>query len=179
MLGLEPGTGYVELLSSLAAPVRLHSLASTPKVDTNRKGRSLTISIQVDSGTGAALVNLRDPSDLLIYEMHQYLDADGSGTHDACVSPTVGAERVASATQWLRQNKKRGIIGETAGADNAVCIAAIRGELQHLLDNSDVWAGWLWWAAGPWWGEYMFNMEPPEGIAYQNILPQIEEFVGA
>jgi endoglucanase len=23
-----------------------------------------------------------------------------------------------------------------------------------------VWMGWAWWAAGPWWGEYMFSLEP-------------------
>ena len=28
----------------------------------------------------------------------------------------------------------------------------------------DVWLGWAWWAAGPWWSDYMFTLEPkPDG----------------
>lgn len=73
--------------------------------------------------------------------MHQYLDTDGSGTHEECVSGTIGAERVAAATAWLKANNKKGIIGETAGGSNAQCITAIKGLLQHLEDNSDVWTG--------------------------------------
>jgi hypothetical protein len=23
-----------------------------------------------------------------------------------------------------------------------------------------VWLGWTWWAAGPWWGNYQFTLEP-------------------
>lgn len=133
----------------------------------------------ISSGNGDSLVDLSDPEDKLIYEMHQYLDEDGSGTHTACVSGTIGAERVAAATQWLRDNGKRGIIGETAGANNQVCIEAVTGELQYLLDNSDVWAGWLWWAAGPWWNRYMFSIEPPTGIAYTALLEDLQPYIGA
>lgn len=133
----------------------------------------------IDSGNGEALVGLTDPQDKIIYEMHQYLDEDCSGTNDACVSGTIGEERVQEATQWLRDNGKLGILGETAGANNDVCIQAVTGELQYLLDNSDVWTGWLWWAAGPWWADYMFSIEPPEGVAYAEMLDQIQPFIGA
>jgi len=27
-----------------------------------------------------------------------------------------------------------------------------------------VWIGFTWWAAGPWWGEYMFTLEPKQGV---------------
>lgn len=133
----------------------------------------------IDSGNGEALVDLTDPQDKLIYEMHQYLDEDCSGTHEACVSGTIGEERVKAATQWLRDNGKLGILGETAGANNDVCITAVTGELQYLLDNSDVWTGWLWWSAGPWWGDYMFSIEPPSGVAYAEMLDSIQPFIGA
>ncbi|KEY74636.1 hypothetical protein S7711_05065 [Stachybotrys chartarum IBT 7711] len=133
----------------------------------------------VSSGNGDALVDLTDPEDKIIYEMHQYLDEDSSGTHTECVSSTIGVERVTEATQWLRDNGKRGIIGETAGAVNPTCIAAVTGELQYLLDNSDVWTGWLWWAAGPWWADYMYSLEPPSGPAYVGLLSDIQPFIGA
>ncbi|KAL4913583.1 endo-beta-1,4-glucanase A [Aspergillus aurantiobrunneus] len=106
----------------------------------------------------------------IIYEMHQYLDIDGSGTNPTCVSSTIGRERVTAATNWLRQNGKRGILGEFAGANNQVCKDAVRGLLAYLEGNSDVWLGGLWWAAGPWWGDYMFNLEPENGVAYQEYM---------
>lgn len=131
----------------------------------------------VSSGNGAALRNLQDPQNKLIYEMHLYLD-DTSGSSPLCQSSTIGVERLREATRWLRKNGKKGVIGETAAGYNQQCIKAMRGELKHLLDNSDVWTGWLWWAAGPWWHDYMYSMEPPNGIAYKKFLPHIQEFVG-
>ncbi|RDW76351.1 glycoside hydrolase family 5 protein [Aspergillus mulundensis] len=119
---------------------------------------------------------LTDPSDKLIYEMHQYLDSDGSGTNPTCVSSTIGSERVTAATTWLRQNGKLGILGEFAGANNQVCKEAVAGLLEYLEENSDVWLGALWWAAGPWWGNYMFNLEPTQGIAYQEYMDILEPY---
>lgn len=133
----------------------------------------------VSSGNGANLVDLTDPEDKIVYEMHQYLDEDGSGTHEECVSETIGAERLAAATQWLRENGKRGILGETAGAVNPTCVEAVTGELAFLLENADVWKGWLWWAAGPWWAEYMFSLEPPSGPAFNGLFSDIEPYIGA
>lgn len=111
--------------------------------------------------------------DRLVYEMHQYLDSDGSGTSETCVSTTIGVERVTAATTWLRENKKIGIIGEFAGGANADCETAVKGLLAYLAENNDVWLGALWWAAGPWWGNYIFSMEPSAGVgytAYKSIL---------
>ncbi|KAK0724602.1 glycoside hydrolase family 5 protein [Lasiosphaeris hirsuta] len=122
------------------------------------------------SGNGASLKDLKDPSDKIIYEMHQYLDSDGSGTSATCVSSTIGAERVKDATAWLKANGKKGIIGEFAGGANSVCKSAVTGLLDHLEANSDVWTGALWWGGGPWWGDgatgYIFGYEPPSGTGY-------------
>lgn len=131
----------------------------------------------VSSGNGDALKDLTDPEDKLIYEMHQYLDSDGSGTSETCVDSTIGATRLAAATAWLKENGKLGVLGETAGANNDICKTAIKGELQYLKDNSDVWVGWLWWAAGPWWADYLFSMEPSTGVAYDNYLSVVSEFL--
>jgi endoglucanase len=109
--------------------------------------------------------------------MHQYLDKDGSGTSPDCVSSTIGVERVREATNWLKANNKKGILGETAGGANAQCIAALTGMLKYLQDNSDVWTGWLWWAGGPWWADYMFSIEPPSGTAYTKVLPSLLPFI--
>ncbi|KAI0203046.1 endoglucanase [Astrocystis sublimbata] len=123
--------------------------------------------------TNDNLAALTDPSDKLIYEMHQYLDSDNSGTSDVCASATIGAERLAGATKWLRDNKKMGILGEFSGGPNSQCESAVKGLLDHLQENSDVWQGALWWAAGPWWADYFASFEPPSGTGftyYNDIL---------
>ncbi|KAL2813562.1 glycoside hydrolase superfamily [Aspergillus granulosus] len=120
---------------------------------------------------------LTDPQDKIVYEMHQYLDTDGSGTSEACVSTTIGEERVTAATQWLKDNGKIGIIGEFAGGNNDQCRTAIKGMLDYLAANSDVWTGAVWWAAGPWWGDYMYSFEPTSGVAYQGYLGTLQAYV--
>lgn len=55
---------------------------------------------------------LTDPQNKLIYQMHQYLDSDGSGTSTTCVNSTIFANRLVDATNWLKKNNKLGMIGE-------------------------------------------------------------------
>ncbi|KAJ4365026.1 hypothetical protein N0V83_008642 [Neocucurbitaria cava] len=130
----------------------------------------------VSSGNAASMVNLKDPEDKLIYQMHQYLDTDGSGTSATCVSATIFKERLQVATKWLKDNKKQGLIGEYAAGNNAQCISALKDGLAYMAQNTDVWTGALWWAAGPWWGDYIYNMEPTTGAAWTGILPQIKSY---
>ncbi|KAL2862778.1 glycoside hydrolase family 5 protein [Aspergillus lucknowensis] len=119
--------------------------------------------------------SLTDPEDKIIFEMHQYFNADGSSSQ-TCVSPTIGEERVASATEWLRTNGKLGVIGEFAGYNNETCKAAVDGMIKFLSQNSDVWTGALWWAAGPWWGNSEYSYEPPSGAAYSVYKPILQPY---
>uniref|UniRef100_UPI003D30D881 Endo-beta-1, 4-glucanase n=1 Tax=Bispora sp. MEY-1 TaxID=554688 RepID=UPI003D30D881 len=120
--------------------------------------------------------NLTDPEDKILYHMHQYLDSDGSGTSSTCVNSTIGATRLMDATAWLKSNNKIAILGEYAGAVNSVCEEAVEGMLDYIDENSDVWTGAIWWAAGPWWGDYMFSVEPDNGPAYSTYDPIILEY---
>jgi endoglucanase len=122
------------------------------------------------------MVALTDPSNKLVYEMHQYLDSDGSGTSATCVSSTIGVERVTSATQWLKQNNKLGFLGEYAGGANSVCQTAIEGMLDYMQQNSDVWLGAAWWGGGPWWGTYIYGFEPPSSTAYNYYDTLLESY---
>lgn len=125
----------------------------------------------VSSGNSTTMLGIKDSGDNYAFEVHQYLDGDSSGTSSTCVSTTIGAERLASFTAWLKTNNKKGFLGELAGANNSTCQAALIGQLQHLKDNSSVWLGWTWWAAGAWWGEYMFTIEPTNN--YTTDRPQM------
>lgn len=119
---------------------------------------SQTIFVEGNSYTAAsnwatvndAMKTLTDPQGRIIYEMHLYLDSDGSGTHADCVSTTIGVERAQGATAWLKANGKIGIIGEFAGGANSQCSTAISNLFAHLKANNDVWKGAMTWGGGPW-----------------------------
>ncbi|PPQ70299.1 hypothetical protein CVT26_014584 [Gymnopilus dilepis] len=125
----------------------------------------------VSSGNAAAFGTIKDPNNNVAVQMHQYLDSDGSGTSGTCVSSTIGSERLQAATQWLQQNNLKGFLGEIGAGSNPTCISAVQGAL-CAMQQSGVWLGALWWAAGPWWGTYFQSIEPPSGAAIPSILPQ-------
>ncbi|KAM0144694.1 hypothetical protein ACHAP3_000726 [Botrytis cinerea] len=131
----------------------------------------------VSSGNSVSMLNITDPEDKLVYEFHQYLDSDGSGTSTTCVSSTIGAERIADATAWLKANNLKGVIGEFAGGVNADCESAISGMLDALAAGNEYWLGALWWGAGPWWGDYIYAFEPPTGVAYKQYFDTIVSYV--
>ncbi|QDS70109.1 hypothetical protein FKW77_005230 [Venturia effusa] len=128
------------------------------------------------SGNAATMGNLTDPSNKIIYQMHQYLDTDSSGSHEECVSTTIGVERLEDATKWLRKEKKIGLLGEYAGGNNAVCKEAVEAMLRFLVANNDVWVGHIWWASGPWWATYMYSMEPHQGVAWNAYADLISKY---
>ncbi|APA07926.1 hypothetical protein SS1G_00458 [Sclerotinia sclerotiorum 1980 UF-70] len=129
------------------------------------------------SGNAVSMLNITDPEDKLIYEFHQYLDSDGSGTSATCVSSTIGAERIADATAWLKANNKKGVLGEFAGGVNADCESAISGMLDAMAADNEYWLGALWWGAGPWWGDYIYSFEPPTGVAYVEYFKTLVGYV--
>jgi len=128
-----------------------------------------------------AMLNVIDPGNNYAYDVHQYLDSDASGTSAAIVSPTIGAERVAGFTQWLKTHQRRGFLGEFAVANSTIGAGigdeAITNLLGYLDANSDVWLGWTWWSAGPWWGEYMFTLEPVGGTSDRPAMNILLNFI--
>ncbi|KZV84842.1 glycoside hydrolase [Exidia glandulosa HHB12029] len=127
------------------------------------------------SGNGDVFGAITDPNNNTAIEMHQYLDIDGSGTNGTCVSSTIGSERIASATQWLKDNNLKGFLGEIGGGSNDDCIRAIQGALCDMQLSGGTWLGALWWAAGPWWAAYFMSIEPSNGAAIARILPEALE----
>lgn len=113
-------------------------------------------------GTPNATVmkGINDPARNMVLEVHQYLDGNSSGASPTCVSATIGKERLQNFTTWLRSNGYRALLGEVAVGANTTCNQAIVDMFTHLQSNADVWQGWTWWAAGPWWGSYAFSLEP-------------------
>lgn len=113
----------------------------------------------------SAMLAIEDPITNFAFEVHQYLDSDASGTSSDVVSATVGVERIADFTSWLKANHFKGFLAEFAVANSQIGNGqtgeqALRNMLEYIDANSDVWLGWTWWAAGPWWNDYMFTIEP-------------------
>ena len=112
-----------------------------------------------------AMLDIVDPMDNFASEVHQYLDSDNSGTSPGCVNSTIGSERLVEFTAWLYENDQRAFLGEFAGGENKECLDALDDMLRHIEANGSVWMGWTYWAAGPWWGDDIFEIEPgPDGI---------------
>ena len=134
-----------------------------------------------------AMLGVEDPLDNYAYEVHQYLDADTAGDSDDVVSPTIGSERLADFTRWLRQHDRRGFLGEFGTPRSEIGNQALDDLLDHVDANADVWAGWTYWAAGPWWGEYRFTVEPtPDGqdrpqmaVLEQHFVPEPSDALAA
>ncbi len=116
------------------------------------------------TSNATAMLRITDSRNNYAFEAHQYLDGDSSGSSSSCVSTTIGAERLAAFTNWLRANGKRGFIGEFGGGRDATCTAAIDNAVKHIEANASLYLGWTYWAAGPWWGDYYTTLEPLNGV---------------
>jgi endoglucanase len=109
---------------------------------------------------------LRDPASRVMYEAHQYFDADRTGTYKvdyslSGASPRRGVEWISPFVQWLKQHGQRGIITEF-GVPNSD--PQWRVLLQHVLVYlAQEKIPWTYWAGGPRWGNYRLSVEPKNG----------------
>ncbi|ACA17809.1 Cellulase [Methylobacterium sp. 4-46] len=101
-----------------------------------------------------------DPSNNYAFEVHQYLDGDGSGTHAGVASTSIGVERLQAATQWAESTHNRLFLGEFGVAQDQTSLAAMDAMLGYMSQHTGAWQGATYWAGGPWWGDYMFSAEP-------------------
>lgn len=109
------------------------------------------------------LHEFRDPANHFLFDVHQYLDANSSGTGSDCVSRTIGRQRLVAVTNWLRREKAGAFLGEFGGTRSATCLAALDDLLGFLDANGDIWRGWTYWAGGEWWGDYPYSIAPGPG----------------
>ncbi|ATQ67081.1 MULTISPECIES: glycoside hydrolase family 5 protein [Methylosinus] len=109
----------------------------------------------------AVMKGIVDPQKNFAYEAHQYLDRDSSGTKPEVVAGA-GASRLAAFTEWARANGARAFLGEFGFAATREALAEGAALVRYMKQNPDVWIGGAYWAAGQWWGDYMFSIEPKD-----------------
>jgi endoglucanase len=138
----------------------------------------------VSSGNSVAMLNIVDAGNNYAFEVHQYLDSDSSGSSTNIVNQNIGVTRISGFTQWLRTNQRKGFLGEFAAANSMMGTnswqigdEALTNMLGYVRSNADVWLGWTWWAAGPWWGDYIFTLEPATGGGDRPVMPILKHFI--
>ncbi|KAF4303921.1 putative metallo-beta-lactamase domain [Botryosphaeria dothidea] len=112
--------------------------------------------------SGPVLAGITDPSDAskskLVFEVHQYLDADSAGDSTECVRD--GLDALRPLADWLRANGRRAILAETGGGNTGTCSQYVCAELDWMNYNTDVFLGWVGWAAGSFDGTYELVLTP-------------------
>ncbi len=110
------------------------------------------------------LKNLVDSSNKIIYDAHCYFDYNHSGRYkyeiDRKIDPKIGIESVKPFVEWLKKNNKKGLIGEFGVPPEPHWLKVMDNFLNYLFENG-VTANY--WAAGPWWHDYILSVEPNNG----------------
>lgn len=115
------------------------------------------------TSNSTVMLDVLDPGRNYVFEVHQYFDRDFTGTHAQCQSEDIGVRTLTPFTRWAREHGRRGFLGEFGVGSDQTCLAALDNVLRFLADNSDVWLGWTFWAAGPWAPDYYTSIEPIDG----------------
>lgn len=103
-------------------------------------------------------LNITDPLDNVVFEVHQYFDSDSSGTSPTCPTTKNATAIFSSFENWLEKHNKYGYLGEFAGAANSACQSVVTAAFERFANNPR-WLGTSWWSGGPWWGNawYLFQ----------------------
>ena len=109
---------------------------------------------------------LNDPESRIMYEAHQYFDADHTGSYKlnytlSGATPDRGVAWVQPFVNWLHQHQLPGILTEFGVPNNDARWFGLMEELLSYLARERV--PWTYWAGGPWWGEYRLSTEPKNG----------------
>lgn len=106
-----------------------------------------------------AFARFQDPAQRFVVELHQYTDGNFSGTGTACIAPERLRQTMQTVARWSAAHSVRFFMGEFGASDSPQCLSALRALLEPMQD-SKVWLGWSYWAAGARWGAYPFSIHP-------------------
>lgn len=75
----------------------------------------------------------------------------------------------APLAAWLRSNGRQAIVSETGGGNTASCQTFLCQEIAYLNDNSDVYLGYVAWAAGGFDSTYALGLTPSGTTAAEMV----------
>lgn len=104
------------------------------------------------------VVNPDGSTDGLIFDVHQYLDYDQSGTHTDCTAD--GVQAINDLADWLQNNGRKALLSETGGGNTDSCQTDLCAQFDAMNNRSDVYLGWVGWAAGSFDTDYELAQTP-------------------
>ena len=124
---------------------------------------------------------LYDPANKILFNAHCYFDQDHSGaykkSYDACnANELTGVNRMINFVAWLKNNNKKGFVGEFGVPKNDVRWLKVMDKFLNYLKLNNI--GGCYWAAGQWWKNYPLSIEPinnndqPQMMVYSKYLPK-------
>ena len=174
----EPHTGsdaaYAGLWNRAIAAIRQAGFTGTILVPHAHWGNAKDISPQHPYEG-----RIQDPLHNWVLEVHLYLDPDSTGTYRQPVpNALIGHQRLAGAIAWSKQSGVKLFLGETGSPPDATGLAALKGVLDDVATNPDVFWGVCLWGAGPWWKpNYPMRLDPIDGQARPQFLALEDAFV--
>ncbi len=124
-------------------------------------GSHFTSVYEMPIEAGPALLAVHNPDGStgnLIFDVHQYLDSDSSGTHAECTQN--GVTNILNLATWLGNNGRKAMLTETGGGNVQSCWTNVCAELDTMNYHTDVFLGWTGWAAGSFDSSYVLTETP-------------------
>lgn len=134
--------------------------------------------------TSDKLKNLIDPADKLIFQAHTYFDDDNSGTYNENYDKEVGTnievykERLDPFINWLKENNKRGMLGEYGVPYNEHA----QGDPRYMDLIDDVFAYLkekqltsTYWCGGAMYDAYILAVQPAKDYATEKSTMKVME----
>ncbi|CAK5272164.1 unnamed protein product [Mycena citricolor] len=132
----------------------------------------------VSNGSADALNKVVNPDGSitnLIFDVHKYLDYDNSGTNAACVTNNIQTAW-APLAQWLRCHGRQAFNTETGGGFNDPgCLTYMCQQIAFQAQNSDVFLGYVGWAAGNFYSGYVLSEMPNVSGTTWTDLPLVSK----
>lgn len=97
------------------------------------------------------MIKITDPMNNFAFDVHQYFDYDGSGTHTDCLSPADTVATLSGFTNWLKANNRTAFLSEFGMTGDAGPCASEDALLRYMYANPRQWCGYTWWMAGRWY----------------------------
>lgn len=153
-----------------AAIAAIRGAGATQEILVPGVGWESAMQFTSNGGSTTLAPGVKDPAQNYAFEVHQYLDDDGSGTSTSIANgdANTGAKRLQAVTQWAKQTGSRLFLGEVGVGTDSSSTAALANMLTYMQQNADVWQGVTYWAGGPWWGNTSYSIEPT-GLGTSNV----------
>ncbi|KAE9376550.1 glycoside hydrolase family 5 protein [Stipitochalara longipes BDJ] len=131
----------------------------------------------ISDGSAAALAAVTNPDGTttnLIFDVHKYLDSDNSGGGGDCVTNNIATAFQPLAT-WLNSIGRQALLTETGGISSSACATYMCEQIAFLNQNSNVFLGYVGWAAGSFATTYVLSLTPTDSNGVWTDQPLLTE----